>query len=498
MSEVQGFYSGSSVFLTGATGSLGKLLLEKLLRSCPGVKRIYVLIRVKKGREPQDRLKDVFDIPVFGPLREEQPDFIDRVTLVPGDCALPQLGLSPGDRATLVQSVDVILHCAATVRFDQSLKVAARINVAAVMDLVAMAREMTHLKAFVHVSTAYSHCYRKDVDEAFYEEPLTGRELLTLVHTLSDEELVQVTPGLLGDWPNTYSFTKAIAEDVIRRETGDLPVAIVRPSIVTATTQEPLPGWIDNIYGPTGLTIAMALGVIRVLYGDYEKVIDLVPADYVVNSIIVAGAKIKEANPEIAITKQNRIAIYNNTSCAESPLKWWYFKKYLEDSAFPIASVQVVYHYIVFVVKNWKLFLFLHFFLHMIPAYVVDGLSLCIGRKPQCVAGYKKFRNLQSQIGFFTNKQWRFYNRNTRELYKSMNDVDKKIFPFSMKIFNWEKFLATYCVGVRVYLMKDPIETVPQGLRKVRILAVLHYSLMTLLFYCLYCGLSTLYSVFAR
>ncbi len=52
------YYQGKTVFLTGATGFLGKAILEKLLRSIPSIARIYVLIRPKKDLVPQDRLKN--------------------------------------------------------------------------------------------------------------------------------------------------------------------------------------------------------------------------------------------------------------------------------------------------------------------------------------------------------------------------------------------------------------------------------------------------------
>lgn len=52
--------------------------------------------------------------------------------------------------------------------------------------------------------------------------------------------------------PNTYTYAKALAEQVLERECGSVPLAIVRPSIVTAAVKEPAPGWIDNINGTTG------------------------------------------------------------------------------------------------------------------------------------------------------------------------------------------------------------------------------------------------------
>lgn len=55
--SIPGFYSGRSIFVTGATGFMGKVLLEKLLRSCPDVREIFLLMRPKKGISIDDRLR---------------------------------------------------------------------------------------------------------------------------------------------------------------------------------------------------------------------------------------------------------------------------------------------------------------------------------------------------------------------------------------------------------------------------------------------------------
>lgn len=60
-SDIQNYFAGSTVFVTGATGFLGRLLVEKLLRSCHDLKKIYILVRTKKDKTPEERFKEYFD-----------------------------------------------------------------------------------------------------------------------------------------------------------------------------------------------------------------------------------------------------------------------------------------------------------------------------------------------------------------------------------------------------------------------------------------------------
>jgi len=60
-SEIVDYYAEKSIFVTGGTGFLGKVLIEKLLRSCPDIKKIYVLVRHKKGNTPQQRINDLLN-----------------------------------------------------------------------------------------------------------------------------------------------------------------------------------------------------------------------------------------------------------------------------------------------------------------------------------------------------------------------------------------------------------------------------------------------------
>ena len=53
------FYSHKDIFITGATGFMGKCLVEKLLRSVPDIGRVMVLVRPKKTKSVQDRISDM-------------------------------------------------------------------------------------------------------------------------------------------------------------------------------------------------------------------------------------------------------------------------------------------------------------------------------------------------------------------------------------------------------------------------------------------------------
>lgn len=63
-SEIAQFFDGRSVFVTGSTGLMGKVLVWKLLKSCPGVKNIYVLIRTKRGKSALLRYQEIMKAPV--------------------------------------------------------------------------------------------------------------------------------------------------------------------------------------------------------------------------------------------------------------------------------------------------------------------------------------------------------------------------------------------------------------------------------------------------
>ncbi|GBP61473.1 Fatty acyl-CoA reductase 2 [Eumeta japonica] len=138
--------------------------------------------------------------------------------------------------------VDVIFHGAATVRFDDHIKKAVLTNVRGTREVLLLAAECKHLSAFVHVSTAYSNAPRSECKEEFYPSPIASDLMIEMAETVDEDILERITPGLIGDWPNTYTFSKALAEDQLKRLAVEynVPAVVIRPAIATHDVYEKL------------------------------------------------------------------------------------------------------------------------------------------------------------------------------------------------------------------------------------------------------------------
>lgn len=89
-SHIREFYKGKTIFLTGGTGFIGQIIIEKLLRCCD-VKEIYLLIREKKGKSWQARVQEMLSDPIFERLKKEKPSAVEKLKGIVGDCAFPRL-----------------------------------------------------------------------------------------------------------------------------------------------------------------------------------------------------------------------------------------------------------------------------------------------------------------------------------------------------------------------------------------------------------------------
>lgn len=224
------------------------MLVEKLLHTCPNLNKIYILLRSKKGQSSQQRLDQEF---TQCKLYERLSKDLIKSKLKPldGDLTSDNFGLSDEQLKELLENTNIVFHVAASVRFDDPLKECLRYNVLGTKTVLDLCHQMLNLDSLVHVSTAYAYCHLTKSEECLYPLKSTANQLLEACKWMDDETLKQCSTYLMEGRPNTYTYTKAVAEHYLNENRGQLPVAIARPSIVTATLNEPFPGWTDSING---------------------------------------------------------------------------------------------------------------------------------------------------------------------------------------------------------------------------------------------------------
>lgn len=210
-------------------------MIEKLLRSCPDIDKVYVLTRGKKGKNIQERIDDLVNVPLFDKLRDINPKALEKIIAIEGDIGKENLGISQADLKVMHENVGIVFHSAATIKFDEPLRIATQLNVCAVKEVLSMCHKMRKLKAMIHISTAYTNCDQIEAREVIYPRNYQPDDIFNLLKTHSDDEILKKTPSIIGTLPNTYTFTKNIAERLTAKEANKLPVAIVRPSVGNMT-----------------------------------------------------------------------------------------------------------------------------------------------------------------------------------------------------------------------------------------------------------------------
>lgn len=352
--------AGKRIAVTGATGFLGTALVERLLRGVPDC-HIVLLIRAGKRSTPSQRARrEIFRNDAFHRLIEELgaeqfwEDVERRVTVIQGDISTDGLGLDDDGRAELAQC-DVVIHSAATVSFDAPLDGAVEVNLLGPTRIVETLSDLGVRPHLVAVSTCYvagnrrgeapeqllsdspfhidvnwrdevtaARRTRADFDalsrtvdqleefrkQARYELGAAGTPLLAakteqLRSRWVSEQLVEAgraRAASLG-WPDAYAYTKALGERALDESKGDIPVSIVRPSIIESAWAEPFPGWIKGFRMAEPIIISYARGLLKEFPGVPEGVIDVIPVDLVVHAIIGVAARGHAGDEAIDITQ---------------------------------------------------------------------------------------------------------------------------------------------------------------------------------------------------
>ena len=354
--SVRDALAGRHVFLTGGSGFVGKVWLSMLLAELPEVEKIYVFLRPKALVPARQRFEKMLNTSAaFKPLHDRWGAQLShylagRLEVVEGDLAAPDLGLAPDVVRRLRRDLDVFVHCAGLVDFNPDLRKALSSNVDATMRVADFVERCDHA-SLLHISTCYVAgrrygqipevltpnyapnvpgydaaaelvSVRERIAEVVesHESPAAtadaraavlteiqaqGRavpsertlETLTRKHVREKLKDALVDEGMdraqtLG-WPNTYTYTKSMAESLLAKRADRLRFSILRPSIVESAMEFPFPGWNESFNGTAPLAYIMG-SWFRMVPARPDAPFDVIPVDQVCRAMTIATAALAQ------------------------------------------------------------------------------------------------------------------------------------------------------------------------------------------------------------
>jgi len=507
---------GQRIFITGATGFLGKVLVEKLLWSVPDLGRLLLLIRPGDRRSAKQRLQEeILDSPIMARLRalygDGWPVWVEgKVEAVAGDLAEDRFGLDEGSYDCLCKRVDRVVGNAATVTFDERLDRALNLNTHGALRTLRLAQDAGNAP-LLHVSTCF----------------VSGRRSGTISEKVVDSQVLdadRVLPALeaacaqlrrtdsLGDRPwveagaaqasrfgfnDSYTLTKALAERLLARDRGAVPLAILRPAIVESAAAQPIPGWIEAVRVSDPLLVAYGRGRTDELPGKGDAPLELIPVDFVVNALIAALATLPDKDPTADDTAKIEISVYQLGSSRNAitlgellkHARQGFRKNPLRDEEGVPVSVGDVHFtepetYRRGLLAQRKRVRALN---RWVPRRRTSKPRLSLGRAERTL---DHLLHLLEVYRPYLNHEAHYDDANALELWKSLSPEDQAAFPFDVSSRDWASYIANVHVpGLIRFALKAetgaPVEFKNEErhlLPKVLTLATRHAAEATTLF----------------
>ncbi|KAJ9128459.1 hypothetical protein P3X46_034992 [Hevea brasiliensis] len=273
------FLENKTILVTGVTGFLAKIFVEKILRVQPNVKKLYLLLRAADATSASHRFQnEVIGKDLFRVAKEKWDANLNsiiakKISIVPGDVRYEDLGIKDSSlKEEMKIELDIVLNFAATTKFDESS---------------GLIPESPYC-----LGQTLNGVSKLDIEE---EKKLIDEKINELQAEGAPETMVKRAMKDMGNkraktfgWPNTYVFTKAMGEMLVGHLKENVPAAIIRPTMITATCKEPFPGWIEGASTVDALTLAYGKGKLSFFAVDSAAIADVIPGDIVVNAIILA------------------------------------------------------------------------------------------------------------------------------------------------------------------------------------------------------------------
>jgi HAD superfamily hydrolase (TIGR01490 family) len=343
--------AGATVLLTGASGFVAKAVLAICLAELPGIAELRLLLRADDDAAAIHRLREeILSSSAFAavdPRVAEAAIGGGRLRAFAYDLIAPAVGRTDADP---LAGVDVAIHCAASVSFQQPLDEMLELNVIGTANLAAALVQASPDVRLVHVSTAYAAGIRTglvlerpsgqgpaepDLDiQAELGAARAWRLGLEAESRLPDHQhrfvrdaRQEIGPAgapaigaraeqarrawVFGElvergreraralgWTDAYTLSKSLGERALLA----IPLThltIIRPSIVESALRTPYPGWLEGLKVADPIILAYASGMISRFPGNRSARLDLVPVDLVANACLAAAAHPPQASPRV-------------------------------------------------------------------------------------------------------------------------------------------------------------------------------------------------------
>ncbi|GMR60419.1 hypothetical protein PMAYCL1PPCAC_30614, partial [Pristionchus mayeri] len=454
MPSVNSLFAGRTVFLTGGSGFVGKVVIEKFLHDIPDIKRLYVLVRPAKGKTADERWEAIHTkSEIFNRTREDCPGAIAKVTPVEGDITIDDMGLSEENLKRVLEETSVVIHCAATVRFNDTLKSAIELNIKGVNRMIKMCKRMPKLDCLLHCSTAYVNVDKEgDIEEKQYPVVCDPYKLMDAQSWMTEEMLEGVANSMFKKYFNTYCFTKHVAEELVRLECQDLPTLIFRPSIIGGIWKDGIPGWADAFQGITANALGFGTGTIpRMPIPDTTIPLDAIPVDIVSNMMIVCAAY----RLHLTNLKDKSMPIFHCNSSHLNPLSITLYRNLMGSvlHTYPVEkfifSPSISTRGTVAIEDN------IFRFKQHVVGKTLDKVGGIMGKKPFWEKTFGKVREVYSVFIPFTFKRWIYKTDNMVELIERMQPEDVETFDFDVRKVDWNDYISDVILGMRAFLVKN-------------------------------------------
>ncbi|KAL2604793.1 hypothetical protein AAZV13_09G086700 [Glycine max] len=480
------FLGGKKFFITGATGFLAKVFIEKILRTEPDVGKMYLLIKAKNNQAAMERLQnEIINTQLFRCLQEihgksYQAFMLSKLVPVVGNICEHNLGLDEDISNVIAEEVDVFVNSAANTTFDERYDTAININTIGPCRLMNIAKKCKKLKLFLHVSTAYVNGQKQgrimerpfSIGECIAREKYISEVSPKYLPTLDIEGEINLVSNYKGDiednlltqkmkeiglerarrygWQDTYVFTKAMGEMMIDKLRGDIPVVVMRPSVIESTFSEPFPGWMEGNRMMDPIVLWYGKGQLTV------GVLDVVPADMVVNATLAAMAR-------HGMNQKPDINVYQIASSVVNPLVFQDLARLLYEhySSSPCIDsmgrpIQVPLMKFFSSTEEFSG----HLWRDAIQKRGITAMASSKAKMSQklenmCRKSVEQAKYLANIYEPYTFYGGRFDNSNTQRLMESMSEEEKREFDFDVKSIDWNDYITNVHIpGLRRHVMK--------------------------------------------